>query len=145
MMKIFTFIIISNPSAIASYYYSAVRKIHGVLTRIWLDDGTENSIIDPIKICLSSAHDEEFGGIESFLKGKSPANQKIESLRSQLAIDRPIPWGQHFTELFSLGFIDSSSLIVVIWLQEVAPIFQEVDLIVSRNFTRLSLFVKMSI
>ena len=100
MMKIFTFIIISNPSAIASYYYSAVRKLHGVLTRIWLDDGTKNSIIDPIRICLSSAHDEQFGGMESFLKGKSPANQKIEISGLNLQKIGHSRWG-NFLQNFS--------------------------------------------
>ena len=39
-----------HPSAIASYYYSAVREMQGVPTRIRSDDGTENSIIEPIQI-----------------------------------------------------------------------------------------------
>ena len=51
------------PSAIASYYYSAVKEVYGVPTRIRSDDGTENSIIEPIKIFLRSAHDDEFAGL----------------------------------------------------------------------------------
>ena len=101
-----------NPSTIASYYYSAVREMGGVPTRIRSDDGTENSIIEPIQIFLRSAHDDEFAGIGSFLKGTSPANQRIESLWSQLAKDRPMWWRQFFAELLSLGFVDGSSPIV---------------------------------
>ena len=66
-----------HPSAIASYYYSALREMYGVPTRIRSDDGTENSIIEPVQIFLRSAHDDEFAGIESFLKGTSPAIQRI--------------------------------------------------------------------
>ena len=101
-----------NPSAIASYYYSVVREMGGVPTRIRSDDGTENSIIEPIQIFLRSAHDDEFAGIGSFLKETSPANQRIESLWSQLAKDRPMWWRQFFAELLSLGFVDGSSPIV---------------------------------
>ena len=101
-----------NPSAIASYYYSAVREMHGIPTRIRSDDGTENSIIEPIQIFLRSAHDDEFARIGNFLKGTSPANQQIESLWSQLAKDRPMWWSQFFAELSSLGFIDGSRPIV---------------------------------
>ena len=101
-----------NPSAIASYYHSAVREMHGVPTRIRSDDGTENSIIEPIQIFLRSAHDDEFAGIGSFLKGTSPANQGIESLWSLLAKDRPMWWRQFFAELSGLGFIDGSRPIV---------------------------------
>ena len=101
-----------HPSVIASYYYSAIREMHGVPTRIRSDDGTENSIIESIQIFLRSAHDDEFAGIGSFLKGTSPANQRIESLWPQLAKDRPMWWRQFFAELSSLGFIDGSRPIV---------------------------------
>ena len=84
----------------------------GVPTRIRSDDGTENSIIEPIQIFLRSAHDDEFAGIGSFLKGTSSANQQIESLWSQLAKDRPMWWRQIFAELLSLGCVDGSSPVV---------------------------------
>ena len=105
-----------NPSTIASYYYSAVREMGGVPTRIRSDD-MENSIIETIQIFVRSAHDDEFAGIESFLKGTSPANQRIESFWSQLAKDRPMWWRQFSGKLSSLGFVDGSSLIVQECLQ----------------------------
>ena len=64
-----------KPSATVSYYYSAVREMRSVPTRIRSDDGTEKSIIEPIQIFLRSAHDDEFAGTGSFLKETSPANQ----------------------------------------------------------------------
>ena len=81
-------------------------------TRIRSDDGTENSIIEPIQIILRSAHDDKFAGIGGFLKGTSSENQRIKSLWSQLAKDRPMWWRQFFAEASSLGLIDSSSPIV---------------------------------
>ena len=86
--------------------------MHGVPTRIRSDDGTENSNIESIQIFLRSAHDDEFAGIGSFLKGTSPAKQRIESLWSQRGKDRPMWWRQFFAELSSLGFIDGSRPIV---------------------------------
>ena len=70
------------------------------------------NIIEPIQIFLRSAHDDEFAGIGSFLKGGSPANQQIESLWCQLGKDRPMWWRQFFAELSSLGFVDDSSPVV---------------------------------
>ena len=52
----------------------------GVPNRIRSDDGTKNSAIEPVQIFLRSAHDDEFAGIGGFVKGTSPANQRIESL-----------------------------------------------------------------
>ena len=83
-----------------------------VPTRIQSDDDTENSITEPIQIFLRSTLDDELAGIRSFLKATSPANQRIESLWSQLAKHRPIWWRQFFAELSSLGFIDGSVSIV---------------------------------
>ena len=91
-----------NPSTIASYYYSAVREMGGVPTRIRSDDNMENSIIETIQIFVRSAHDDEFAGIESFLKGTSPANQRIESFWSQLAKDRQCDGGS-FLENFRVS------------------------------------------
>ena len=64
--------------------------MHGVPTRIRSDDGTENSINEPIQIFIKFVHVDEFAGIGSFLKGTSPANQRIESLWSQLPKDKPM-------------------------------------------------------
>ena len=83
-----------------------------VPTRIRSNDGRENSIIEPIQIFLRPAHNDEFAGIGSFLKGALPANQWIESLWSQLAKDRPMQWRQFSAELLSFGFVDGSSPIV---------------------------------
>ena len=88
-----------------------------VPTRIRPNDGTENSIIEPIQIFLRPAHDDEFAGIGSFLKGTLPANHWIESLWSQLTKDRPMRWRQFFAELSSFGFVDGSSPIVQECLQ----------------------------
>ena len=68
----------------------------GVPNRIRSDDGTKNSAIEPVQIFLRSAHDDEFAGIRGFVNGTSPANQRIESLWFQLAINRPVRWRQFF-------------------------------------------------
>ena len=43
------------------------------------DHGTEHSIIEPLHIALRTDHDDEHSGYNSFKKGKSTANQRIES------------------------------------------------------------------
>ena len=101
-----------DPEIIASYFISTVKNINGVPRKIRSDDGTENSLIEHIQIALRASHDGEFAGLASFAIGTSPSNQRIESLWSQFAKDRPMWWRDFFSELSSLGFVNSSSYVV---------------------------------
>ena len=101
-----------DPEIIAAYYISAVKNVNGVPSKIRSDDGSENSLIEPIQIALRSGHTDEFAGLASFAIGTSPSNQRIESLWSQFAKDRPMWWRHFFSELSSLGCFNSSSYVI---------------------------------
>ena len=98
-----------DPEIIASYFISTVKNINGVPRKIRSDDGTENSLIEPIQIALRASHDDEFAGLASFAIGTSPSNQRIQGLWSPFAKDRPMWWRGFFS---SLGFVNSSSYVV---------------------------------
>ena len=102
-----------RPEVIANHYIKACKQLECVPTRIRADDGTENSIIEPIQIGLRSAHLDEYSGLDSFIIGTSPANQRIESFWSQLAKDRPMWWRQLFAEMTTMGILDGGNLLVV--------------------------------
>ena len=98
-----------DPEIIASYFISTVKNINRVPRKIMSDDGTENSLIEPIQIALRASHDDEFAGLASFAIGTSTSNQRIESLWSPFAKDQLMWWRDFF---LSLGFVNSSSYVV---------------------------------
>ena len=87
----------------------AAKQLRGVPTRIRSDDGTENSIIESIQISLRTSHSDEYQGLGSFLIGPSTANQRIESLWSQLRKDRIVWWRHLFQEMTNIGVLDASN------------------------------------
>ena len=81
---------------IAGYFIEAVKRKKGCPQRIRTDLGTENSYIEQMQIFLRRNHEDELGGDQSFLYGKSTHNQRIEwfwgLLRRQM--------GQFYISLF---------------------------------------------
>ncbi|XP_057292231.1 uncharacterized protein LOC130614788 [Hydractinia symbiolongicarpus] len=62
-----------DPNIIAAYFLLAVKENAAVPTKIRSDDGTENSLIEPIQITLRAEHDDEFAGLASYVIGTSPS------------------------------------------------------------------------
>ena len=88
-----------NPEIVAGFYLNALRSCNGIPMIVRSDDGTENSIIEPIQMSLRSQHDDEYSGEESFKVGRSTANQRIEAFWSQLIKDRVGWWRKFFKDL----------------------------------------------
>lgn len=101
-----------QPVVIAQYYLQAVKQLKVVPTRIRSDDGTENAIIEAMHIALRSGDNDAHSGVNSFIVGTSPANQKIESFWSQLAKDRPSWWRNFFKELTDCGVLDAANPVI---------------------------------
>jgi len=97
-----------DPKIIASYYLKAVEELNGLPTKIRSDDGSENSIIQPIHIALRTAHQNDLSILSSYLIGTSPANQRIESLWSQFTKDRIMFWRDFFSDLSEMELVDNS-------------------------------------
>ena len=75
-----------RPEVVAKYYLEAVKQLNRLPTRIRADDGSENSIIEAIQICLRNDHADEYSGLASFVIGSSPNNQRIELLYIYLTL-----------------------------------------------------------
>ncbi|KAJ8678334.1 hypothetical protein QAD02_014121 [Eretmocerus hayati] len=74
----------NKPEVIAYYYLNLLKEIGFMPTIIRSDRGTENTVIDTIHMALRWHHDDEHAGIESFYKGKSTANERVEKYWRQL-------------------------------------------------------------
>ena len=86
----------SNPKVIAGYFIEAVKRKKGCPQRIRADLGTENSYIEQMQIFLRRNHEDELGGDQSFLYGKSTHNQRIEWFWGLLRRQK----GQFYISLF---------------------------------------------
>ena len=95
-----------NPQVIVNFFLDAAKQLNGIPLRIRCDDGSENSIIEPIQIALRSLDDDEFSGAGSFLIGTSSANQRIECYWSQFRKERPMWWRDFFKDLVNVGMLD---------------------------------------
>ncbi|XP_044003479.1 uncharacterized protein LOC122849012 isoform X2 [Aphidius gifuensis] len=74
----------NHPDVVAHFYLDTVRKLGFVPRVIRSDRGTENGTIQSLQQCLRFYHDDQLAGLNSFIQGKSTANQRIESFWSQL-------------------------------------------------------------
>ena len=69
----------NNPEVIAYYYLKSIEKFGFTATLIRADNGTEACIMEDCHKFLRYKHSDDFAGINSFLRGKSTHNQRIES------------------------------------------------------------------
>lgn len=73
-----------NPKIIAHYFLSTVLKFKRLPCLVRSDAGTENNIVETLQIALRYSQNDEFAGENSFLRGKSVHNQRIEAFWSKL-------------------------------------------------------------
>ena len=69
----------NDPKIIGYQYLKAIEKFEFLPTLIRADKGTEATIMENMQIALRYNHEDEFAGQNSFHRGKSPSNQRIES------------------------------------------------------------------
>lgn len=98
--KKITFIEVSNtnnnPAVIGSYYLKAIETYGFLPTLIRTDKGTEATLMEDMHMALRYAHEDNFSGTKSFLRGKSTRNQRIESYWRQFRQHM----GDFYTDLF---------------------------------------------
>lgn len=93
----------NNPDIIAYYYLKTVKKLGVLPTIIRSDRGTENSRIELIQQAMRFSHDDPLAGLNSFIKGKSTANQRVESFWAQLRKRCCSFWMDYFKEMVDSG------------------------------------------
>lgn len=68
----------NKPEVIGYYYLQAVKEFKLIPSVIRSDNGTENTLIDLLQIGLRYEHQDEYAAFNSFRKGKSTVNERIE-------------------------------------------------------------------
>lgn len=69
----------NDPSVIGFYFLKAVEKCGFLPTLIRADNGTEANLMEDMQMVLRYAHEDRYCGTNSFIRGKSTRNQRIES------------------------------------------------------------------
>jgi hypothetical protein len=96
----------SDPRLIAGYFISRVEELGGCPRRIRMDRGTENGNVAQMQEFLREDDLDEQAGPESFLYGRSTANQRIESWWGILRKENVEFWMSLFHELQGQGLFD---------------------------------------
>lgn len=99
-----------DPKVTAHYFLSAVKKLGALPSRIRTDKGTENVNIESLQLALRNSHADKYAGPKSYLKGKSCANQRIESWWRQMRQHSGDYYIQIFNKLRDDGEFDDSVL-----------------------------------
>ena len=100
------------PDLIAKYYLDAVKQLKGIPKTLKADDGTENSMIQPIHVCLREPT-SGINAVRSFSIISSPLNQRIESYWSKLRQDRPGWWKSFFQDMVDLELFNASDPVLL--------------------------------
>ena len=91
--------------------YNKLERNHKL--KIRSDDGTENSIVEPLQIFFRSWHADEHSGLASFSIGTSTSNQRIEAYWSHLIKDGTGWWMNFFKDVRDFGLFDDSDPVQV--------------------------------
>lgn len=99
-----------DPTVVAVYYLKALKEFNLIPCQIRADKGTENVWIESMQIYLRHKHNDKFAGKKSYVKGKSTANQRIESYWGQMRKHCADFYIQLFNYMRSQQLFDDSSL-----------------------------------
>lgn len=73
----------NDPKVIGSYYLKTIKKLGFVPTLMRTDNGTEANLMENLQMALRYYHNDEHSGTNSFIRGKSTRNQRIEAFWRQ--------------------------------------------------------------
>ena len=121
-----------DPRVIAYYYLNTVKKFNLVPVSIRSDKGSENTLIDVLQMGLRSKHDDPLSGTKSFIKGKSTANQRIESWWGQMRKQNADFYIQLFKEMRQKQLFNDSKLHVKCLQYSFGPLIKK-DLEIMKN------------
>lgn len=93
----------SDPKVIGGYFINYVETLGGCPRRIRADRGTENGHVAHMQRFLRENDDDRFAGENSFLYGRSTANQRIECWWGILRKENTEYWISTFRKLLNDG------------------------------------------
>ena len=102
----------NKPEVIAHYYLKSLLE-YGIPCAVRADKGTENNLIEVIQIALRYTDDDKRAKHNSFLRGKSTANERIEKWWKQQRNHTVEFYKRLFEEMEKSGALDSSNKVQI--------------------------------
>lgn len=103
----------NKPEIIAHYYITTIEKLNLLPTLIRSDCGTENCLIESLQQSFRYHHTDKLSGFNSFIKGKSTSNQRIECFWSQLRRQSLDYWICLFKDMRERNIFNDANIIHV--------------------------------
>ena len=100
-----------NPNVVVDYFLSTVQQLGGVPRLVRTDKGTENVWVSAMQKLLRMSQGDNLAGHNSFIQGKSSANQRIESYWSKLRQGGGGWWMDFFKDLRDSGIFRDHDLL----------------------------------
>lgn len=100
-----------NPNVVVDYFLSTVQQLGGVPRLVRADKGTENIWVSAMQKLLRMNQGDNLAGHNSFIQGKSSANQRIESYWSKLRQGGGGWWMDFFKDLRDSGIFRDHDLL----------------------------------
>lgn len=103
----------SDPKVIGGYFVEAIEQVGGYPRLLRTDMGTENAVIRDMQLYLRRNDEDDRAGENSYITGKSTANQRIESWWGLMRREGVEYWIQLLGELkdegiFTGDFVDKA-------------------------------------
>ena len=103
----------NNPKVIAKYFLLTALQHHCIPAIVRADRGTENVNVRDIQRYLRRDGDDEFAGEESYMEGRSTANQRIEAWWAILRKQCVNFWMNLFKDMMFNGLLNTADNIHV--------------------------------
>lgn len=107
----------NNPNVVGLNFVEAIRQYKCVPCLVRSDKGTENVHIARIQKYLRANHDDMLSGENSYVSGKSSANQRIESFWAILRKQCANFWMNLFKDMTTIGLLNNADYVHVLCLR----------------------------
>ena len=98
----------NNPYVISRLYFDYISEQTRLPKIVRSDAGNENVVVADIHRVLRSFHDDSFSGENSYMIGRSAANQRIEMLWSSLMKHFTQQWRNLFKDMVDSGLLNTA-------------------------------------
>ena len=99
----------NDPNIVLNHYVDTCIQLGAIPCVVRSDHGTENVLVEELHKALRANFNDEYAADNSFLKGKSSANQRIERWWGILRVQCANFWINLFKDMISIGLLDNGN------------------------------------
>lgn len=96
---------VNDPRIIAGFFVNFLKRTGRVPRLVRADAGTENVTVRDLQIALRYDNGDNMSGMNSFITGRSTANQTIERFWVNLRNSFAVSWRNYFKDMVERGLL----------------------------------------